>query len=276
VVPSITTILKAEAKPALQQWVADQTAAYAVANLDKLYQSTPEKGWGFLRYFWNRNPGDPLSKSTDLTDYHKGVLSDAADLGTAVHEWMQADATGISPFPDVTNLNEKFWECVGAWNTFRSEHTIKPHWTEHTVWSDEIPGLEYAGTFDCFWEIDGELCLIDIKTSRGLYSSTWMQLAALYKAPILLADGPAGVDLQIRNWQTAVEKVKVIHIRPTDQDHRGNHMPAFCKMVDVPGDLDSHFKSFMGLRQYLQGQRELTLVENALAKEAKASQTSEQ
>lgn len=255
--PAISTVLKAESKPQLVQWAVDQTAAYAVSNLDTLRQKSVERGWGFLRYFWNRNVGDPLAGDLDLLDYHSGVLEDASDLGTTVHEWIQAEVTGNMPFPDVSNRNDKFWECVAAWNEFKKDHDFVPHYTEHTVWNEDVAGEEYAGTFDCLWEIDGEMTLLDIKTSRGLYSSTWMQVAALYKAPVLLADGPDGVDLQIRDWQKPVKKLKVLHVRPTDTTWNGKPMEAFAKLVDMPGDVDLHYNAFIGLRRYIESQKAL-------------------
>lgn len=183
--------------------------------------------------------------------YHTGVLSDAGELGDSVHEWIEADLFG-TPFPDVSNRNDAFWECVEEWGKFKSEHDIIPHRVENTVWSDTRDGLGYAGTFDMQCEIDGKMYLLDIKTSRGLYSSTWMQLAALYNAPVLLDEDENGVDRFILNWQKPITDIAVIHVRPNDDDR-----DKFCKLVPMPGDHSLHFKSFLGLRQYVEAQREL-------------------
>lgn len=252
VLPSVTTVLKAEAKDALPQWSADQTAAMAVASGADILRMSDAKAWGFLRFYWKRTPKDPLSGDVDLASYHQGVLSDAGELGDSVHEWVEADLFGL-PFPDVSNRNQKFWECVAAWNRFKSEHDIVPHRVENTVWNNSGDGLGYAGTFDLLLEIDGVMYLIDIKTSRGLYSSTWMQLSALYHAPVLLDEDESGVDRFIHDWQKPIKKLAVIHVRPTDDDGSD----PFCKLVDMPGSHDLHFKSFLGLRQYLEAQKEL-------------------
>lgn len=259
VLPSVTTVLKAEAKPALQQWVADQTAAYAIANAHELLRMSDLKGFGLLRFFWKRQPKDAFDGAVDLSTYHTGVLADAGEMGDGVHEWIEADLFGL-PFPDVTNRNAAFWQCIAAWNKFKSEHTIVPHRTEITVWNDREDGLGYAGTFDLLAEIDGVLMLIDIKTSRGLYSSTWMQLSALYEAPVMLEEGPDGVDSFIHGWQLPVEGLAVIHVRPDDDDGRD----AFAKLVPMPADpgktwrdsCASFVKSFLGLRQYMEGLKE--------------------
>jgi hypothetical protein len=245
ILPSVTTVLKAEAKPAIAQWAADQTAAWAVANWEKLGTMADARAFKMLRWYWNRAPkGEPLSIENEMLGYHAGVLSDSGDLGDAVHEWIEADLSG-EPCPvDVLSMGTAFWECVAAWNEFKSQHEIKFHRTEITVWNDRADGLGYAGTFDLLLEIDGELTLVDIKTSRGLYSSTWMQLAALYNAPVLLEEGEDGID-------------KFILGRPSDVSNKGEAMEKFAKLVPMPGNHATHFKSFLGLRTYLEAQREL-------------------
>lgn len=251
VLPSVTTVLKCESKPALVQWAADQTAAFAVANAEQLLSMSDAKAWGFLRFFHKREPKDPLSEAlTNMATYHTGVLSDAGSLGDSVHEWIEADLSGVTPYPSVKDRNPAFWQCVAAWNAFKAKHKIVYHRTECTVWNERDG---YAGTFDLQLEIDGEMYLIDIKTSRGLYSSTWMQLAALFNAPVLLSEGEDGVDRFLLDWQKPIQKLAVIQVRPDDD----NGKPAFCDLVEVPGDLDLHFKSFLGLRQYLEAQKGL-------------------
>lgn len=255
-VPSVTTVLKSEAKPAIAQWVADQTAAYAVANLDQLHRMSEDRGFRFLRWYHSRTP--KLTAETDINNYHEGVLNDAADLGTAIHEWVQAEVTGITPYPDTTDQPPQFWEMVEAWAEFAKGKEIVPHFTETTVWNDE---LGYAGTADGVWMIDGRYTLLDLKTSRGLYSSTWMQLAALWNAPELLHLGEDGIDASIREWQAPVQDVAVIHIRPSDWDSKGTYMEPFVKYVPVPS-IEAHWAGFQGLLTYTHAMRQARLEEN--------------
>lgn len=257
----MTTILKAENKPAIAQWAVNQTAAYAVANADKLLGMSDARGYGFLQHYWKREPKDPLSGDIDLTSYHTGVLADAGSLGDSVHEWAEATLFDSMAYPDVSNRNEKFWECVEQWDAFREQYNIVPHNVELTVWDErtDSDGLGYAGTFDLQCEIDGEMYLLDIKTSRGLYHSTWMQLAALYNARYLLQQQPDGVDAMVEGWQKPIEKLAVIHIRPSDVDSKGNYMPPFAKLVQMPADHGKFFSGFMGLRQFTELTREVKL-----------------
>ena len=204
------------------------------------------------------------STETDLAGYHATVLSDAGELGDSVHEWIEADLSGVTEYPNLTDRNEKFWECVAAWNEWKAEHNVVFHRTEITVWNDPEEGLGYAGTFDLMMEVDGKLYLVDIKTSRGLYSSTWMQLSALYSAKHLLELGPDGKDQMIEGWQLPIEGVAVLHVRPSDTTWDGRPMAPFCKWVELPTEKDKtfldsvalFFRGFMSLRTYAEAARE--------------------
>lgn len=259
--PSVTTVLKNEAKPAIAQWAANQTAAFAVANAERLLGMSDAKSYGFLQYFWKREPKDALSADPDLAGYHETVLQDASELGDSVHEWIEASLFSTSPFPNVADRNERFWQCVEQFDAWRDTVDLKPHRTEVTVWDEreDIDGLGYAGTFDLQAEIDGEMYLIDVKTSRGLYSSTWMQLAALYNARYLLQEGPDGRDQMLKDWQKPIQKLAVLHVRPDDVNYDGSPRPAFCKLVPMPYEQERFFQSFMGLRAYAEGLKGMKL-----------------
>lgn len=256
VVPSITTVLKAEAKPALAQWAADQTAGFAVANAHLLLSRSEEWGFKMLRWYHRRDPKD-IEPGMDLNSFHLGVKDDAAEMGTWAHEWVQADLVEELEYPDVEAAHESHWEMVAEWEKFKAENDVEPHFTEHTVWHDE---LGYAGTLDGVWKINGKHCLMDIKTSRGLYTSTWMQLAALLNAPEMFVPKDEDNYMALRDWQAPVEEVGVLHLRPRDWDSQGREMAPFCRWVEAQ-DLDLHFEGFKGLLQYGEAQRAVRLAE---------------
>lgn len=263
-VPSITTVLKAESKDALVQWAVDQTAGYAVANAASLLGKSEDYGFKMLRWYYKREA--PIEGAgVDLHSWHEGVRDDAADMGTAIHEWIQADTVPALQYPDLSNQGEPFWQMVEMWEEFKKGKEIEPYYTEHTVWHDE---LGYAGTFDGVWRINDKYCLMDIKSSRGLYSSTWMQLSALYSAPeVFIEDAENDRYTSLRDWQLPVNEIGVLHIRPQDWDNRGREMNPFCKWVSLPqAEVPVHFKSFQGLLQYKNAQRELQLMQKEAAK----------
>jgi hypothetical protein len=239
VVPGVTTVLKKLDKPGILQWAVDNTSAYAVANIDALMNRTEEQGYGFLRWYWKR---DPLSgDETDIRNYSNGVLSDAAELGTLMHDWIAAEHDEL-PYPDVSLAPQYFWEMVAEWDKWKSEHDVKPILTETTFWSEEYG---YAGTADGLWEVDGVNMLIDVKTSRNVWDEHFMQLSALGACDTMLIESD-------KSWVVreipGFSKYALLHIRPTDTDKHGAPMNAFCRLelVDME-EVPLHFEAFLGL-----------------------------
>lgn len=239
VVPGVTTVLKKLDKPAVVQWAVDNTAAYAVANVDGLLNRTQEQGYGFLRWYWKRDPLD--GDLSDIRNYSNGVLNDAAELGTLLHDWVAAEHDEL-PFPDVSNAPEYFWEMVTEWDLYKSQHTIEPLHTEVTLWNKEYG---YAGTADGIWNIDGVTTLVDIKTSRNTWDEHWMQLAALAMCETMLIE----VDGEwVERNVELYEKLALLHIRPSDIDKNGNPMFPFAELKIMPDDeYDVLFNAFSGL-----------------------------
>lgn len=253
IVPSVTTVLKAGSSDALVQWAVDQTAGYAAINPDSVFTRSPDAAFGYLRFYWRRTP-DPLEEGFELRNYHRGVLQEAADLGTSIHEWMQADA-GDGEYPDVSTKNESFFEMVVEWNKWYAENFVEPVFTEATVYNSE---LGYAGTLDCLWRINGELWLLDMKSSRGLWPDHSRQLAALKEADTLLLKDESG-EWTHQPWQPWVDQIDrygFLHIRPSDIDKDGEFMLPYLEVVDAE-NLDVHFEAFKGLLAVKHAEREI-------------------
>lgn len=104
----------------------------------------------------------------------------AASIGTAAHRMIECYFTGerfekenYSP-ADVDaaeNAVLSFYEWV-------KRHNIKPIANEMQLVSDNY---KFGGTIDCLCEIDGELELLDFKTSKQIYDEHFIQLSA-YRA----------------------------------------------------------------------------------------------
>lgn len=250
VVPGVTTVLKRLDKPALLQWAVDNTAAFAVANIDALLNRTEEQGYGFLRWYWKR---DPLAGDRDdIRNASNGVLNDAAELGTMIHDWIAADH-GFGNYPDVTDAPTYFWEMVNQWDLFKQEHDVQPILTETTLWSH---CYNYAGTCDGLWMIDGVPTLIDVKSSRNTWDEHRMQLAALGACDTMLIEAADGH--WIEEPIPAFSEYALLQIRPSDYDKYGNPMDPFCKLHKVPSEeLDALFDQFLGLLQVSHAQNRL-------------------
>lgn len=239
IVPGVTTVLKRLDKPGVLQWAVDNTAAYAVANVEGLLNRTQEQGYGFLRWYWKRDPLD--GDLTDIRNYSAGVLNDAAELGTLMHDWVAAEHDDL-PFPDVTNAPDYFWEMVAEWDEYKTKTVIEPLYTEVTLWNTVE---RYAGTADGIWNIDGVMTLVDLKTSRNTWDEHWMQLEALRRCDKLLTE----VDGEwIESANLVPEKMALLHIRPSDVDKNGNPMLPFAQLkVMADNEHDAMWQAFKGL-----------------------------
>lgn len=248
VVPGVTTVLKKLEKPAITQWAVDNTAAYAVANIDALLNRTEEQGYGFLRWYWKR---DPLAGDLDdIRNYSNGVLNDAAELGTLLHDWVAADAgVGDIPYPDVSKAPEFFWEMLDQWNMWRENHMVDQTYTEVTFWSHQYG---YAGTADGLWDIDGVKTLVDVKTSRNTWDEHYMQLAALGACDAMLVEKDGEwVELPVPPFS----EYALLHIRPSDIDKNGSPMFPFAQLKPVPhNEIPLHFEAFLGVLQVTKAQ----------------------
>lgn len=259
-VPGVTTITNNARQPGIEQWSVDQTAAFAVANVDAILNRTEEQGYGFLRYRWKNEP--KLDADPNLRNWHGYVLNDAADLGTWGHTWIEADLLGEFG-PEIT----EFWqeEIAEQWEIFKFEHDIRPILVEQIVYNP----IGYAGTLDFIVELDGEIWLLDGKSSRKIMPAHRMQLSALGAAPVWLKRVPEGTpeaSKYVRKnkpdtwWVEDVlpsfTRYGFLNFRPTDDDGT----PAFCKiktydttedgrLLDAEAEQvsrDAHYDWFLG------------------------------
>lgn len=246
VVPGVTTITGAADKPGLRQWVADNTAAFAVANVDALLNRSEMEGYGFLRWRWKNEP--KLDADADLRNWHGYVLNDAADLGTWFHGYAEAILRG--DFPEREPQTDWQYELAEQLEVFLSEHEVEPVFMEQTVYNP----VGYAGTLDLMARIDGVPTLCDWKTSRRVQDAHKQQLAALGAAPGWLRRVPQGEGTLYKRkerpdtwWvEDAVPEFSqyaILQFRPTDDDGT----PAYYRMHIVnPEEIALHYESFLG------------------------------
>ena len=111
------------------------------------------------------------------------IKNKAAKEGTQVHEAAEALVLG----EEVTWLNDQgrakysqlVWEMILKFADFWKTHKPELIGAEDFVYSDEY---QYAGTADLIVKMDGEVWLLDIKTSNSLHKSYDLQLASYAKA----------------------------------------------------------------------------------------------
>lgn len=166
-VQSVTGILDIISKPALVYWAVNQACGYFQKML---------------------KPGEALDEIQikrlveDAKWAHKRASSRAADIGTLAHEWMQKFGEGAiagAPTLPLLPVNRAARSACDAFLEWEDKHKVKFLHCEMKIYS---LGHNYAGTCDADAIVDGERCIIDYKSSSGIYPEMGLQLAAYQHA----------------------------------------------------------------------------------------------
>lgn len=104
---------------------------------------------------------------------HRQVKEQAADIGTQAHRWLERySRTGEVPHEEVS---DEVLSCVNAGLDWINGHNSVVVACERPVYSKNH---RVAGTLDQLAMIAGKLCVVDFKTSAGLYPEFYLQTAA--------------------------------------------------------------------------------------------------
>mgnify|MGYP001573610130 CR=1 FL=1 len=107
----------------------------------------------------------------------------AADLGSKIHDWceryikhkLKVKGVEAPEMPDEKEVQNG----VSAFLDWEKSHKVKFRSSERTVYSKKHG---YIGTMDIEADVDEILCLVDIKSSNGLYNPVRAQTAAYVEA----------------------------------------------------------------------------------------------
>lgn len=138
-VPSVTTYLRILDKPAIIQWA------------------------------WQCGK--------DGKDY-KVVRDESADIGTLVHALICGHLKSQLPLLDETYTAEQLKQAddmMVIYLDWERQHKLEPILVETPLISEKF---RYGGTPDFYGVLDGKRTLIDFKTTGGIYSEAYHQLAA--------------------------------------------------------------------------------------------------
>jgi hypothetical protein len=116
----------------------------------------------------------------------------AADRGTAIHTHVEKYNLGVimDPWPLPVRASmlqyEHFVETVQP----RVEAAECKVYHRCPSMRDGIDGLDgnYAGTMDLLCEIDGRMCILDVKTGKSVHEDAALQINAYAHADFLIAD----------------------------------------------------------------------------------------
>jgi hypothetical protein len=110
------------------------------------------------------------------------IMRRAGKEGTQVHEAAEQLILGneVAWMDDYGNAkySQIVWEMILKFHDFWTTYKPELISAEEFVWSDEH---KYAGTADIVCKIDGEIWLLDIKTSNSIHKSFDLQLSAYAK-----------------------------------------------------------------------------------------------
>lgn len=107
---------------------------------------------------------------------HEEAKAKAAAVGDEVHKWAEAYIGGLKP-----EMPEQREAQIGvtAFLEWEDANKVKFISSERVVYSRKH---DYIGKMDIEAKVNGKLCLLDIKTSNGIYNEMYMQTAAYVMA----------------------------------------------------------------------------------------------
>jgi hypothetical protein len=158
--PGATTLIGRKAVPTLNQWFKAQGARAALRNLPALSQMVETSGEDAVVRF--------LAAAADK------LRDDAGAVGTQVHAALDAVVTR-RPF-EMTDAIAGHVEGARRWLNDRRPEVMA---SEFMVVSESE---RYGATGDLLAVLDGQLWILDWKTSKGVYETTALQLAAIARA----------------------------------------------------------------------------------------------
>lgn len=153
--PSITNVISTLSKDAIPRWAARTVAETAYRMRHSLAEMDEATAVDMLK-------GSPWSQANR-----------AADRGTDIHAYLESRLLGNDPEP----LNDTAGAYVAAAEAWLDVWQPEALLTETTVF-----GHGYAGTGDLWCYMDGQECIVDFKSGKGLYPDSSLQIAALWGA----------------------------------------------------------------------------------------------
>lgn len=154
--------------PSQGYWVGDQRVPGTTTIIGRFKESGGLLQWAFQQ-----------GKAGLATLYEK--RDEAANIGTLAHLMVEADINGESPEKVLDGVEdehaEKARNAFMMYRLWESQNKIKLLSRYQEI---QLVSLEhrFGGTPDAIGEVDGEVVLLDWKTSNGVYQDYLVQLSA--------------------------------------------------------------------------------------------------
>lgn len=195
---SVTTILsRGMPKPALTRWLQNEVARKAIDYAEQLVEMKAN--------------GDSEAAKQMLTAFAGSKRDIAAEAGTAIHQAIEALGQAQTP-AEVSvvmgGLDDEVRPFVHQFLAWCEDVQPTFHAQELTCWNERYA---YAGTLDMIATVNGQRCIIDIKSGKGAYPEAALQMAAYAHSEFTMA---ADDDEPTPTSEWGIEKGYVLHLRP--------------------------------------------------------------
>lgn len=173
----------------------------------------------YLTDLLDRNLEITLAELEEASKQHTVKKEEAASLGSAVHDWCenwikcQIDGTPKPEMPTDPNIING----ITAFLKWIQDNDVKFESVEQLVYN---PTHDYGGRMDGLAIVNGKRTVIDFKTSKGVYSEMFLQVAAYRECLMEPVQASLILHLDKETGEFTVHQV---------EDH------------------DSHFRAFLGL-----------------------------
>jgi hypothetical protein len=171
-VAGVTSILKRLAKEALIPWASGMASDYFRESLLAGYDETnPEEQLTF-------SVAEINEIAKDAKAAYRKKAAGAANVGKHVHSFAEARLKGDKSVPKPKLSPEdmiRYDNGCSAFNRWMSNNDIELFESERVLFSKR---WLFCGTADFYGKVNSELCVLDFKTSTGLYPEMCLQTAA--------------------------------------------------------------------------------------------------
>lgn len=204
----------------------------------------------YLNHLFDRLSKGPITEEDIIIGWtkHQEFKAKAAAVGDEVHQWVESYINGDKP-----EMPEQREAQIGvtAFLDWEAAHKVKFISSERVIYSKKH---DYIGKMDIEAKVNGKLCLIDIKTSNGMYNEFYMQTAAYVKADEEESKRKYGGRWIIRlSKETEQDYIKRMTLKNKNRALRGKEpidYPPYkvfeAKFLDEDkGNMDRDFKGFL-------------------------------
>ena len=164
---SVTTYLGVIASRPLMSWMGKNGIAKLNVLAEEVKLLLPSS---YVTVFEAARAKWESVEDTQFWKSAKQIGQDAADIGTLAHGWIEAHINGKEV--SMETLPPQAQAAVRGFLEWEASNKVRYLGTEQTFYHC---AMDYAGTADCVAEVNGELSMIDWKTSRGVYANYVIQ-----------------------------------------------------------------------------------------------------